>query len=280
MLSSRFAVYFPGRTAMLAVNNGKASDATQKMPASEPTTRLIGSQAADFRTTHWSVVLAAGQTTTPQSAAALETLCQRYWYPLYAYLRRHGRSPHDAQDLTQSFFAHLLANHRLQTVHPAKGRFRSFLLVSLKNFLANEWDKAQALKRGAQFSFISVDAEMGEGRLRQELSHDATPDKAFEPSWALTLLETVLGQLKKEYARAEKPALFDALQGYLSGDKDAVPYAEMAARLNLTEAALKMSVRRLQRRFGEMLRAEIAHTVSRPEEIEEEIRALFAAVSA
>ena len=241
---------------------------------------MVLEQARQFRTTHWSVVLAAGQLTAVGAKEALEKLCTAYWYPLYAWLRCHGHNLHDAQDLTQAFLVHLLDKDRLQKPTPDRGRFRSFLLTSLKNFVANEWDKTQALKRGAQFTFISVDEEIGEGRFRVEPSHNATPDKAFEQSWAMTLLESVLVQLKKEYARAEKSELFEALQGYLSGDKGAVPYAKMAARLNLTEAALKMSVLRLRRRFGELLRAEIAHTLTRPEEIDEEIRALFAAVNA
>ncbi len=234
--------------------------------------------AARFLTTHWSVVLTASDPASPAAENALNRLCSAYWYPLYAWLRRRGQSQHDAQDLTQAFFVHLLDKERLRSTHPQKGKFRSFLLASLKNFLANEWDKTQALKRGAQFTFISVDEEMGESRFRLEPSHDDTPDKAFERTWALTLLESVLAQVKKEYAGAKKSELFDALQGYLSGDKGTVPYTEMAARLNLTEAALKMSVLRLRRRFGELLREEIAHTVSSPEEIDGEIRALFAAV--
>jgi len=237
-------------------------------------------QARQFRTTHWSIVLAAGQLSAPGGIEALGKLCTAYWYPLYAWLRSHGHSMHDAQDLTQAFLVHLLDKDRLQKPTPEKGKFRSFLLASLKNFLANEWDKTQALKRGAKFTFVSVDEEIGESRFRVEPSHNATPDKAFEQSWAMTLLESVLVQLKREYAGAKKSELFEALQGYLSGDKGAVPYAEMAARLNLTEAALKMSVLRLRRRFGELLRAEIAHTVTRPEEIDEEIRALFAAINA
>lgn len=250
------------------------------LPANEQQLESIARNAGHFRTTHWSLVLAAGQLTAPGATEALEKLCTAYWYPLYAWLRCHGHNLHDAQDLTQAFLVHLLDKDRLQKPTPDRGRFRSFLLTSLKNFLANEWDKTQALKRGAKFTFISVDEEMGEGRFRVEPSHNAAPDKAFEQTWAMTLLESVLGQLKKEYARADKSELYEALQGYLSGDKGTVPYAEMAAQLNLTEAALKMSVLRLRRRFGELLRAKIAHTVTRPEEIDEEIRALFAAINA
>ncbi len=236
-------------------------------------------QAQWFATTHWSVVLAAGQKTTPHSAEALNRLCATYWYPLFAYLRRRGYEAQDAQDLTQSFFVHLLERDRLGTVTPTKGKFRSFLIASLKNFLANEWDKQQTLKRGAHLSFLPLDAKIGETRYRREPSHDATPDKAFEQSWALALLERVLNQLREEYGDAEKQRLFDALQVYLSGDKGGVSYAEMASRLNLTEGSVKMAVLRLRRRFGELLREEIAQTVSKPEEVDEEIRCLFAAVS-
>jgi RNA polymerase sigma-70 factor (ECF subfamily) len=159
-----------------------------------------------------------------------------------------------------------------------KGKFRSFLLASLRNFLANEYDQRQALKRGAQFVFVSLDDESGEERFRREPSHEVTPDKTFEQSWALAVLETALQRLKAEHSDGEKLRLFESLQIYLSGDKGAVPYAEMAARLNLTEGALKMSVLRLRRRFGELLRDEVAHTVSRPEEVDGEIRCLFAAL--
>jgi len=236
-------------------------------------------QAHWFATTHWSVVLAAGGEATPNSANALEQLCGAYWYPLFAYLRRRGYEAHDAQDLTQSFFVHLLEGNRLGTVSPIKGKFRSFLLSALKNFLANEFDKTQALKRGVQFSFVPLDTETGEARFRLEPAHDLTPDRAFEQSWALALLDTVMKRLRAEHGDPEKARVFDALQIYLSGDKGVLPYAEMALRLNLTEGAIKMAVLRLRRRFGELLRAEISQTVTRPEEVDEEIRCLFAAVT-
>src|SRR5438445_3195898 len=202
-----------------------------------------------FRTTHWSVVLLTGQESSPQSDEALEKLCRTYWPPLHAWLQRRGFSTHDAEDLTQSFLSHLLGRNRLQTLHPSKGKFRSFLLASLKNYLANEWDKHQALKRGAQFSFVSLNQEPGEAGGVPEPAHESTPDKAFEQSWAMTLLATVLARLKDEYAAEGKSALFDALHAYLSGDRSGVPYAETARQLNLTEGALKMAVLRLRRRF-------------------------------
>ena len=233
---------------------------------------------ASFKTTHWSVVLAATDPATEAAAGALETLCRSYWYPLYSFLRRQGYRPHDAQDLTQSFFAHLLAKDALKKVDRRHGKFRSFLLASLKNAMANEWDKQQALKRGGHLSIISIDAEVGEERFRRESSHEVTPDKAFEQSWAIVLLEDVLERLRGEYLADNKSALFEALQPCISGDKGIVSYADVAGRLNMTEGAVKMAVLRLRRRFGELLRAEIANTVTRPEEIDEEIRALFAAV--
>ena len=223
--------------------------------------------------------MAARQRLTPESARALETLCETYWYPLYAWLRRQGNGTHDAQDLTQSFFAFLLERGALQTVHPDKGKFRSFLLASLKHFLANEWDKAQALKRGGQFRIISLDDEEGEARFQREPSRALTPDKAFEQSWAMTLFEAVLARLKAEYEAEGKGALHEALLVYLTDDKAKAPYAETARRLGMGEGAVRMAVLRMRRRFGELLRAEIAQTVSSPEEIDEEIRALLTAVA-
>jgi len=237
----------------------------------------MGSHPAEFRTTHWSVVLAAGGSPAPEAAVALERLCATYWYPLYSYLRRRSQSPHDAEDLTQAFLAQLLEHGGLQSVNPGKGKFRSFLLASLKHYLANEWDRAGALKRGGAVSFISWEEAGAEERYRQAESLSLPPDKAFEQTWATTLLEQVLAKLRADYFEAGQGGLFDALQIYLTGDKGAVPYGETAARLNLGESALKMSIQRLRRRFGELLRSEVAHTVSTPAEIDEEIRALFAA---
>jgi len=232
-----------------------------------------------FNTTHWSVVLAAGQDATPQTSDALERLCGTYWFPIFAYLRRSGHEFPDAQDLTQGFFAHLLEKDRLRSVHPAKGKFRSFLIASLKHFLANEWDKRQTLKRGGQFTFIPLDVENGETRYHLEPFHELTPDKAFERTWALAVLDAVRRRLQDEYTADGKAELFETLQPYLSGDKGATPYVEAASQLGLTESAVKMAVLRLRRRFGESLRQEIAQTVAEPSEIDEEIRCLFAAVS-
>lgn len=249
----------------------------RKSLSPEPGRYFEEGQPANFRTTHWSVVLAASESPAPDAAKALERLCATYWHPLYFYLRRRGQSPHDAQDLTQSFFARLLEHDSLRSVKPSKGKFRSFLLASLKHFLANEQDRAGALKRGGAVSFLSWEDAGAEERYRQTEFMPLPPDKAFEQSWATTLLEEVLARLRADYVKAGQGNLFDALQVYLTGDKGAVPYAETAARLNLGESALKMSIQRLRRRFGDFLRAEVAHTVSSPAEIDEEIRALFAA---
>jgi RNA polymerase sigma factor (sigma-70 family) len=225
-----------------------------------------------FATTHWSVVLAAKQGDTPDARTALEKLCRTYWYPLYAFVRRRGYSPEDAQDLTQGFFASLLSVHALATVHPVKGRFRSFLLASLNHFLANEWDKATALKRGGGRTVISLDA--AETRYRAEPSENLSPDRIFERQWARTLLAQVATRLREDYEAAGKGSLFNALQIYLAGEKGLAPYRDTADQLGLTTDALKKAVERLRRRYGELLREEIAHTVSHPVEVDEEIRYL------
>jgi RNA polymerase sigma factor (sigma-70 family) len=229
-----------------------------------------------FVTTHWSVVLSAREGTSPQSAAALETLCRTYWYPLYAYLRRQGRQPPDAQDLTQGFFARLLQKDYLHAAAREKGKFRTFLLVAFKRFLANEWDREHAEKRGGFGTVVSIDEEIAEARFAAEPTQDVAPDVLFDRHWAMTLLERAMAQLQEEYVASGRAKLFEYLQSCLAREESALPYAEIAARLNLTEAAVKMAVHRLRARYREILRAEIAQTVSSPAEIEEEIRHLFA----
>lgn len=234
---------------------------------------------ARFMTTRWSIVLSANDSAAPEAFDALESLCAAYWYPLYAWLRRQGYHVHDAQDLTQAFFCELLAHRRIEKVDRAKGKFRSFLLASLKHFVANEWDKARAVKRGGKFEFVPIDTSLAEERFVREGSLGTNPDQVFDRSWATTLLEGVLGRLRAEYIRDGKGPLFEALQIYISSTPDLAPYAEVQSRLGLGTSAVKMSVLRLRRRFGELLREEIAHTVGSREEVNEEIRALFAAVS-
>jgi len=230
---------------------------------------------ARFETTHWSVVLRAGQ----GAEEALAKLCRIYWLPLYAYTRRRGHAVHEAQDLTQTFFAHLLENRGLTSVAPSKGRFRSFLLVSLKHFLDNEWHKTHALKRGGAHVFVSWDELNAEDRESFEPSDHVTPERIFNRRWALMLLERVMNQLRNECIAARKGELFEKLKDYLTGDKAGKPYQEIAAELNMSEGALKVTVHRLRRRFGELVRAQVERTVANPEEIDDEIRELFAALS-
>ena len=246
--------------------------------ASEPGD--VGSGAAQFTTTHWSVVLAAGHDDRRQSTAALESLCRTYWYPLYAYVRRSGRQPADAQDLTQEFFARLLEKDYLRAVDRRKGKFRSFLLAALEHFLANEWRRANAQKRGGQFRFISLDDTSVEDQYRLAPASHHSPEQFFEQQWAITLLEQAVTKLRDEFKASGKEALFKEIKIFLTGEKRAVSHSELAERMNTTEAALKMSVSRMRQRYGELLRLEIANTVASPAEIDEELRALFAALSA
>ena len=234
--------------------------------------------ANQFPATHWSLVLRAGGDDT-RSREALARLCQTYWYPLYAFVRRHGHGPEDAQDLTQGFFAHLLENHALATVDRARGLFRSFLLASLRNFMANEWDHAQAQKRGGGKAHVPLDTTSAETRYGREPADPASPDKVFERNWALTLLEHVLERLRAEQAAAGKGAQFEQLQDCLMGSSDAPRYAVLAGRIGLHEEAVRMAVSRLRRRYRELLRDEIAQTVSSAAEVEEEIRHLFAVLA-
>ncbi len=236
------------------------------------TTELVSASA--FRTTHWSVVLAAKENGAAEGGPALESLCRTYWAPLYAYLRRQGATPPDAQDLVQGLFASLLEDDGLATVEQKRGKFRSFLLASLKHFAANERDRARAQKRGGRLLFVPLDEAQAEKHFLT--APDLSPDEVFERTWALALIEQALARLREEYAAAERAELLTALEPYLSGNRMAPPYVEVSARLNLGVGGVKMAVQRMRRRFGELLRKEIAHTVSRPEEIDEEIRSLFA----
>jgi len=234
----------------------------------------IAPGAREFLTTRWSVVLAAkGESASAQ--AALAKLCHAYWYPLYAYVRRRGESAHDAQDLTQEFFSRLLARGWLGGVEREGGRFRSWLLAALKHFLVNEWDKRRAQKRGGGAVLLSIGELSAEERLRHEPA-DVSAEKIYERRWAWTLLDQVLERLRAEMAGAGKLALFEALRFSLTGEKS--PHAEVAERLAMSEGAVKVAVHRLRARYGALLRAEIAETVASPDEVEDELRALLAAL--
>jgi RNA polymerase sigma-70 factor (ECF subfamily) len=228
-----------------------------------------------FVTTHWSVVLAAGHGDTTRADDALAHLCQTYWYPLYAFARRRGCSPPDAQDLTQEFFARLLKGNWLAEADRQRGRFRSFLLSAMKHFMANEWNKAQAQKRGGGQPILSLNDDSAEHRYRLEPAETATPESLFERGWALTLLEGVLARLEEEYRQEGKLVWMEAMRPALTADRGAIDYAEMARRLDVTETAARVAVHRLRQRYRQLIRAEVASTVTSPEEVEAEMHHLF-----
>ena len=237
-----------------------------------------------FATTRWSLVLQAKDKAAPQAAGALADLCRAYWYPLYAFVRKRSRDGHEAQDLTQSFFVRLLEKDFLDDVAPERGRFRAFLLAAIKHFVANEWDREQAAKRGGDKRIVSLDAaafdwESGESRFLTEPAHELTAERLFERQWALALLDRVLSRLRDEHLTAGKLVQFETLQPFLSLDRDSANYAEVAEQLNTTEATARVAAHRLRKRYRALLRDEIAHTVATPEEVDDEIRHLFEALA-
>lgn len=227
-----------------------------------------------FPTTSWSLVAASGEQLNAQARHALETLCERYWYPLYAFIRRQGYDVEKAHDLAQEFFVRIIEKHYMQTADPLRGRFRTFLLASLKHFLNNEADREQAQKRGGGNTLLPIELGSAEDSYRLEPAHDVTPEKIFERSWALTLLETVMSQLQQEFAKAGKATQFDRLKPLLVGDGIRTPYSQIAVELGMSEGAVKVAIHRSRRRFRELLRAEIAETVANEDEVDEEIRYL------
>ena len=231
-----------------------------------------------FSTTRWSLILTASRGSTTEAREALSSLCRLYWYPLYAFTRRQGYSPEDAQDSVQGFFTRLLEKNHLIAVDRERGRFRCWLLVSLKHFLANEWDRARAEKRGGGQKLISLEGERAEGRYGLEPMHDLTPEKLYERHWTLALLEHVLATLADEYARLGKQALFENLRGILASDVEQASYARVAEVLGMSPKAVKGAAYRLRSRYQELLRAEIAQTVERPQDIDDESRLLLASL--
>jgi RNA polymerase sigma-70 factor (ECF subfamily) len=225
-----------------------------------------------FATTHWSMVVNAGGSRSPEASQSLAILCESYWFPIYVFVRRAGHSAEDAQDLTQEFFVRLLDKHFLAAADRNKGRFRTFLLTAVKRFLANEYDRVRAKKRGGGQRIVPLEGL--EARYRQEPADTLTPERIFEQQWALTLLNQVLARLQAEMTAGGKAALFHALKDHLTGGQ-AVSYATTAASLGMTEGAVKVAAHRLRQRYRELLREEIAQTVASPDEIEEEIRYLF-----
>jgi RNA polymerase sigma-70 factor (ECF subfamily) len=232
---------------------------------------------SQFRDTRWSVVLAAQTGDDPDAQAALAELCSAYWYPLYAFVRRSGYSPEEAEDLTQEFFGRLLAKDWLANVDRAKGRFRTFLLATMKHLLANEWHRSQTLKRGGNTIAVPLDAE---GRYACEPADKLTPETLYQRRWALTVIEQVFATLRAEMEQAGKRELFETLKDLLSPDPQNLPYADVGARLGLSEDAVKMMVYRLRKRYRDLLRAHVAATVSTSAEVDSEIRDLFRVFSA
>jgi len=240
-----------------------------------PAVRLDGT----FATTHWSVVLAAGHESVHGAQEALEQLCRAYWYPLYCYVRRQVACAADAEDLTQSFFAHLLERHALAKVSRDKGRFRSFLLAALRYFLADEWDKLRAQKRGGGAKVISLDEAGVEERYQRDSGHELTADELYERRWAMAVLDRASVRLREEFVAAGKSTLGEELRRLQEDAPEAAPYAEVAARLGMPVNTLKSHVRRYRQRFRKLLCEEVAHTVASPGELADELRHLIAVVS-
>ena len=237
-----------------------------------------GPSPARFPTTQWSRVISAGDPDAPLARESLAELCNAYWYPLYAYIRRRGHDPEQAKDLTQDFFARALEKGLFSEADPARGRFRSFLRTVCAHFLANRHDWEGARKRGGDRTILPIDAAGAEGQYAREMADGLTPERIFDRSWALTLLGRVLDRLGREYDEAGKAATFEALRGALAGDSDTSSYAVVAVRLGTTEGAARVAAHRLRRRYGELLRQEIAATLADPTQVDDEIRDLFAAL--
>jgi len=249
------------------------------MPRGNPSVGGPADQRQWFTTTHWSVVLAAGHESSPGAQEALEKLCRTYWYPLYAFARRQGCTVEEAEDMTQEFFARLLAKNYLSLADPARGRFRSFLLTSLKNFLANEWRLVSRAKRGGGQQFIPLDAKDAEGRYAHEPVDEASPDKLYEKRWAATVLEQAMDRLHEEFRATGREKLFAELKAFVWGDRDVTSQVEVAARLRMSEGAVNVAVHRMRRHYRELLRAEIAETVASPAEVDEELHHLKTVLS-
>lgn len=232
-----------------------------------------------FSTTHWSIVTAAGEGKSKRARSALETLCRTYWYPIYAYVRRKGYRPEEAQDLTQEFFAQLIAHERVRLADRTKGKFRGFLLSMLDFFLAREWNRAHRQKRGGQFTFISMDGRSPEERYQLEPADFDTPEKIFLTQWTLTLLKQAMNALQAECESSGKGPLFQEARNFISGERGGAAYSQISGRLGMGEGAVRVAVHRLRQRYGELLRREVAHTVASEEEVDDELRFLLRTLS-
>ncbi len=230
-----------------------------------------------FATTSWSMVLEAADAHASGVADALSDLCQQYWYPLYAFVRRKGFDRSQAEDLTQAFFTDLLEKNRLQSAEPTRGSFRAFLLTSLSNFIANHWRAENAQKRGGGQAIVSIDYEQADNRYLQQPTDDVTPEKIFERNWALSILEQTLAAVGQQYEQSGKSDLFDSLKCFLTGYGD-VPYAELEEKTGMREGAIKVAVHRMRQRYGQQLRLQIAKTVQNPADVDQELKSLFQAL--
>ena len=233
-----------------------------------------------FQTTRWTVVLAAGQTHTAESDVALEKLCSTYWFPLYAYIRRRAQSREDAEDLTQAFFARFLAKNYLDGLRAERGRFRAFLLAALKHFLANEWDKSQRQKRGGAATHLSLDWQNADTQFQVADTIERGPDEHFDREWAIALLAKVIDRLQTECHATGRAREFEEMKGFLTAQRGTLSHAAVAAALGLDEGAVRVAVHRLRKRYRELLRDEIAQTLSDPSCVDDEMRALFLALTA
>jgi len=245
------------------------------MASNQSEDESAGRTAAQFATTHWTTVLAAGDSASPDSREALEKLCRSYWFPLYAFVRRQGQPPEDAKDLVQGFLLYLLERHVIDKARPELGRFRSFLLGCLKNYLAQQRDLSRAEKRGGDRQFLSLDAAEAESRLRTEPAHEVTPETLFDQKWGVTVLAQALKSVETEYARSGQTSVFQRLHPFLQGDCERLAYREAAEGLGMAEPAVRMAVTRLRRRYRDALRSVVAETVSDPKDIDAELRYLI-----
>lgn len=236
---------------------------------------MSGRPGREFDTTRWSIVVAAGRVSSPHSRQALAALCETYWLPLYGYVRRRVSDVSEAQDLTQAFFAELLQKNHVGAATPERGRFRSFLLTSLKHFLSKEWDRAKAQKRGGGRTPIALDFERADSRITLEPSVGLTPEQLYDRQWAVTLLSQIMDRLEREFRESDRGRQFEELKPFLVGEHSGTTYAVVAARLQMTETAARMAASRMRKRYRQLLREEIAQTVAGPEQVDDEIRKLF-----
>jgi RNA polymerase sigma factor (sigma-70 family) len=263
-------LWFPTKIAVRA-NMPAPIEPSESSPSPAPSSR--------FCTTHWSLVAAATHRNDPASAAALESLCLTYWYPLYAFVRRQGRTAHDAQDLTQAFFARLLEKNYLDAASAAKGRFRTFLLVAFKRFLAKEWEAGQAIKRGGGRIHVPLDGQWAENRYLAEPADTLDPERIFERRWAATLLETALQRLRGEYERGGQGNEFEQLKEFLAAERGSIPYDQIATALGTSAGAARVRLHRLRKRFRDLFRKQIAETVSGDDELDDEVGYVLAVLS-